>query len=141
MDKKSLIEKLLNNGDNSINTDTSEYLLNPENNRLTVYPIKNNKIWNAYKVQQALFWTAEEIEYSKDYEHFSQLLNDKERYFIKMILAFFSSADTIVNINLGERFSKDVKIREAIVCYDWQKMMENIHCVSNDTFILTDKGY
>jgi ribonucleoside-diphosphate reductase subunit M2 len=44
-----------------------------------------------------------------------------------MVLAFFSSADTIVNINLGERFLKDVKIREAIVCYDFQKMMENIH--------------
>jgi ribonucleoside-diphosphate reductase beta chain len=44
-----------------------------------------------------------------------------------MILAFFSSSDTIVNINLGERFSNDVKIREAIVTYDFQKMMENVH--------------
>jgi ribonucleotide reductase beta subunit family protein with ferritin-like domain len=47
-----------------------------------------------------------------------------------MILAFFSSADTIVNINLGERFIKDVKIREAIICYDFQKMMENIHATT-----------
>lgn len=44
-----------------------------------------------------------------------------------MILAFFSSSDTIVNINLEERFCKDVKIREAIITYDFQKMMENIH--------------
>ena len=44
-----------------------------------------------------------------------------------MVLAFFSSADAIVNINIGERFLKDVKIREAIVVYNWQKMMEDIH--------------
>jgi ribonucleoside-diphosphate reductase beta chain len=104
----------------------TEYLLNPENNRLTVYPIKNESIWAAYKKQQAAFWTAEEIDFSKDYDHFIQL-NSNEQHFIKMILAFFSSSDTIVNINLGERFSSDVKIREAIVTYDFQKMMENVH--------------
>ncbi len=98
------------------NNQTSEYLLNPENNRLTIYPIKNPTIWQAYKTQQAAFWTAEEIDFSKDYGDF-----------IKMILAFFSSSDTIVNINLGERFVQDVKIREAIVTYTWQMMMESIH--------------
>lgn len=104
----------------------TEYLLNPENNRLTVYPIKNESIWSSYKKQQAGFWTAEEIDFSKDYDQFIKL-NDKEQHFIKMILAFFSSSDTIVNINLGERFSNDVKVREAIVAYDFQKMMENVH--------------
>ena len=58
-----------------------------------------------------------------------------------MILAFFSSSDTIVNINLGERFLNDVKIREAIITYTWQMAMESIHCVSSDTKILTDIGY
>jgi ribonucleotide reductase beta subunit family protein with ferritin-like domain len=120
-------DKLLGSERNMINKITNnEYLLNPENNRLTIYPIKNESIWQAYKKQQAAFWTAEEIDFSKDYDHFCKL-NSGEQHFIKMILAFFSSSDTIVNINLGERFSNDVKIREAIVAYDWQKMMENIH--------------
>jgi ribonucleotide reductase beta subunit family protein with ferritin-like domain len=105
---------------------TQEYLLNEENNRLTVYPIKNPTIWTSYKKQQASFWTAEEIDFSKDYDDYIQL-NENEQHFIKMILAFFSSSDTIVNINLEERFCKDVKIREAIIAYDFQKMMENIH--------------
>ena len=126
-----LIEKEQNN---------IEYLLNPENSRLTIYPIQNNIIWEAYKKQQAAFWTAEEIDFSKDYNDFLKL-SSNEQYFIKMILAFFSSSDTIVNINLGERFMNDVKIREALVAYSWQMMMENIHCVSGDTKILTDKGY
>lgn len=104
----------------------SEYLLAPENNRLTVYPIRNKAIWDTYKKQQAAFWTAEEIDYSKDHDHFTRL-NPNEQHFIKMILAFFSSSDTIVNINLGKRFLNDVHIREAIVTYTWQMMMENIH--------------
>ena len=124
--RQALDNKLKNNINNSVINDTNEYLLNPENNRLTIYPIKNESIWQTYKKQQAAFWTAEEIDFSKDYDHFMKL-TDNEQFFIKMILAFFSASDTIVNINLGERFSNDVKIREAIVVYDWQKMMENIH--------------
>jgi len=104
----------------------NEYLLNPENSRLTVYPIRNESIWKSYKKQQAGFWTAEEIDFSKDYDQYIQL-NENEQHFIKMILAFFSSSDTIVNINLDERFCKDVKISEAIIAYDFQKMMENVH--------------
>jgi ribonucleotide reductase beta subunit family protein with ferritin-like domain len=111
---------------NATDYDTDEYLLNPENNRLTVYPIQNPKIWDSYKKQQAAFWTAEEIDFSKDYEHFLQL-NENEQHFIKMILAFFSASDTIVNINLSERFLNDVKIREAIVAYTYQMMMESVH--------------
>ena len=107
-------------------TGNNEYLLNPENNRLTVYPIKNNLIWEAYKKQQAAFWTAEEIDFSKDFNDFNKLTFN-EQHFIKMILAFFSSSDTIVNINLSERFLKDVKIREAIVAYQYQMMIENVH--------------
>ena len=106
--------------------DDSEYLLNPEHNRLTVYPIKNETIWESYKKQQAAFWTAEELDFSKDYNDFTKL-NSNEQHFIKMILAFFSSSDTIVNINLSERFLRDVKIREAIVAYQYQTMIENVH--------------
>lgn len=108
------------------NDNLNEYLLNPENNRLTIYPIKNEAIWNSYKKQQAAFWTAEEIDFSKDYDHFLKLTAN-EQHFIKMILAFFSSSDTIVNINLGERFLNDVKIREAITAYTFQMMIENVH--------------
>ena len=132
--------KFKNNLMDSSVTDTDEYLTNPENNRLTVYPIENPKIWESYKQQQAAFWTAEEIDFSKDYSDFLKL-SKNEQHFIKQVLAFFSSSDTIVNINIGERFSKDVKIREAIVAYNYQMMIENVHCVSGDTRILTDTGY
>jgi ribonucleoside-diphosphate reductase beta chain len=103
-----------------------EILLDEENNRLTVYPILYNNIWSAYKTQMAAFWTAEEIDFSNDVKDFNSL-SENEKYFIKMVLAFFAASDTIVNINLGERFTKEVQIREAIIAYNFQMMMENIH--------------
>jgi len=122
----NLDNKLKNNIYNNNNNYNNEYLLNSEYNRLTIYPIQNKLIWDTYKKQQAAFWTAEEIDFSKDYDDFIKL-NENEQYFIKMILGFFSSSDTIVNINLSERFLNDIKIREAIVVYTWQMMIENIH--------------
>ena len=46
--------------------ESKEYLLTPEHNRFNVFPIKNIKIWEMYKKMQAAFWTAEEIDWSKD---------------------------------------------------------------------------
>ena len=114
--------------ENSVSTNSTkkEYLLNQENNRYTVYPIKDKEIWNAYKVMQAANWTAEEIDLSKDWDHY-QTLNDGEQHFIKMVLAFFAASDTIVNINLAERFTREVEIREAIIAYQFQIMIENVH--------------
>uniref|UniRef100_A0A6C0EEV0 Uncharacterized protein n=1 Tax=viral metagenome TaxID=1070528 RepID=A0A6C0EEV0_9ZZZZ len=131
LDKK-LKNKIFNLKNKNHISENDEYLLNPENNRLTVYPIQNELIWESYKKQQAAFWTAEEIDFSKDYDDFCKL-SVNEQYFIKMILGFFSSSDTIININLSERFLNDVKIREAIITYTWQMMMESIH---NETYSL-----
>ena len=104
----------------------SENILNKDNNRLTVYPIEYPNVWSAYKTQMAAFWTAEEIDFSNDFNDFNSL-NKNEQYFIKMILAFFAASDTIVNINLAERFINEVQIREIIITYNFQMMMENIH--------------
>jgi len=104
----------------------SEPLLDINNNRLTVYPIEYENIWSAYKTQMAAFWTAEEIDFSNDFNDYNKL-SSNEQHFIKMVLAFFAASDTIVNMNIGERFIKDVQIREAIITYNYQMMMENIH--------------
>lgn len=105
---------------------SDEVVLSPDENRLAVFPIKHFEVWDAYKRQLAAFWTVEEIDFSKDYDDFVQL-SENEKYFVKMVLAFFAASDTIVNINLGERFSREVQMREAIITYQFQMMMENIH--------------
>ena len=103
-----------------------EPLLDPKNNRLTVYPIKYMDIWNWYKKMQAANWTAEEIDFSNDYDDY-QKMNTNEQHFIKMVLAFFAASDTIVNMNLSENFIRVVQIREAIITYEFQAAIENVH--------------
>lgn len=80
-----------------------------------------------YKKAEASFWTAEEIDLSKDLHDWNNRLNDDEKYFISHILAFFAASDGIVNENLVERFSGEVQIPEARCFYGFQIMMENIH--------------
>jgi ribonucleoside-diphosphate reductase beta chain len=103
-----------------------EYMNDPNHVRLTVFPIKEMEIWNMYKKMQAAFWTAEEIDFSKDYDDFKNLSSNSQ-HFIKMVLAFFAASDTIVNMNLGKRFINEVTVLEAQICYQFQVMIESIH--------------
>jgi ribonucleotide reductase beta subunit family protein with ferritin-like domain len=81
-----------------------------------------------YKKQVDCFWRAEEIDLSKDIVQWnSETLNDNERYFISMILAFFAASDGIVTENLAVRFMSDVQLAEARAFYGFQIAMENIH--------------
>jgi ribonucleoside-diphosphate reductase subunit M2 len=96
-----------------------------------------------YKKAEASFWTAEEVDLSKDLHDWHNRLNDDERYFVSHVLAFFAASDGIVNENLVERFSGEVQIPEARCFYGFQIMMENIHSemysLLIDTFIKEPK--
>lgn len=85
------------------------------------------QVWEMYKKAQASFWTAEEIDLSKDLHDWNNRLNDDERFFVSHVLAFFAASDGIVNENLVERFSSEVQIPEARCFYGFQIMIENIH--------------
>lgn len=119
---------------------TYEPLLEDTEERYVMFPIKDSEIWEMYKKQVDCFWRAEEIDLSKDIFHWEQLNND-ERHFISMILAFFAASDGIVLENLSTRFLNDVQLAEARAFYAFQGAMENIHCVTSDTKILTNSGY
>jgi len=103
-----------------------EILEEEPENRYVLFPIKYEKIWEAYKQQVACFWTAEEIDLTKDLVDWEKL-NKNEKHFIKNVLAFFAGSDGIVLENLIERFMNDVKIPEARCAYSFQGMIENIH--------------
>lgn len=108
------------------NKNKNEPILNNNNHRFTIFPIKYQGLWEQYKDQLASFWKPEQINFSGDYDDFLTL-SPNEQHFIKMILAFFAQSDGIVNFNLSERFIREVQITEAVVCYQYQEMMENIH--------------
>ncbi|KFL62141.1 ribonucleoside-diphosphate reductase small chain [Trichophyton rubrum CBS 118892] len=101
------------------------------------------QIWQMYKKAEASFWTAEEIDLSKDIHDWNNRLNDDERFFISHVLAFFAASDGIVNENLLERFSNEVQVPEARCFYGFQIMMENIHSETYslliDTYIKEQK--
>jgi ribonucleotide reductase beta subunit family protein with ferritin-like domain len=96
--------------------------------RFTVFPIKYPELWEMYKVAVASFWTAEEIDLSKDSDDWEKL-NDGEKHFISTILAFFAASDGIVydNISNPSGFMNSIDIAEARAFYSYQGFNENIH--------------
>ena len=114
----------------------AEPLLAPDDNRFVMFPIKYQDIWEMYKKQVDCFWRAEEIDLTKDLTHWNTL-NDDERHFISMILAFFAASDGIVLENLASRFMNDVQVSEARAFYGFQIAMENIHSQTYSLLIET----
>ena len=107
--------------------ESEEPLLKESKRRFVLFPIQYHEIWQMYKKAEASFWTAEEMDLSKDLHDWNNRLNDNERHFISHVLAFFAASDGIVNENLVERFSNEVQAAEARCFYGFQIMMENIH--------------
>ena len=101
-------------------------ILTPDPSRYVMFPIKDQAIWNMYKKQVSCFWRPEEVDLSKDKRDWDKL-TENEKFFIKMVLAFFASSDGIVLENLGLRFMTDVQLAEARAFYGFQIAMENIH--------------
>ena len=103
-----------------------EPLLTPNPSRFVLFPVQYHDIWQFYKKAEASFWTAEEVDLSKDMKDWEKL-TDNERHFLKHVLAFFAASDGIVNENLAGRFASEVQIPEARCFYGFQIMIENIH--------------
>jgi ribonucleoside-diphosphate reductase subunit M2 len=115
----------------------NEPILISDDTRFVMFPIKNKSIWSMYKKQIDCFWRTEEIDLTKDLEHWEKL-NTEEQFFISMILAFFAASDGIVLENLAVRFMSEVKLAEARAFYGFQIAMENIH---SETYSLLIETY
>ena len=119
-----------------------EPILQENEDRFVIFPIKHHDLWEWYKKCEACFWTAEEIDLHQDLTDWNNKLSDDEQYFIKHILAFFAASDGIVNENLAENFVNEVQYSEAKFFYGFQIMMENIHSETYslliDTYVKDD---
>jgi ribonucleoside-diphosphate reductase subunit M2 len=123
----------------TIPTENDDPLLKESSDRYVMFPIQDENIWKMYKKQVDCFWRPEEVDLSKDIVDWETKLNNDERYFISMVLAFFAASDGIVLENLAVRFMSDVQLSEARAFYGFQIAMENIHSemysLLIDTFI------
>jgi len=88
-----------------------------------------------FKKQQACLWTAEEIDTARDLTDFHKL-SAPEQSFVKMILAFFASADSIVMDNLMEQFGTEVNAFDIKLFFVIQTYIEAVH-VETYTNLLT----
>tara|TARA_B100000161_G_C33537077_1_gene408891 strand:+ start:549 stop:1523 length:975 start_codon:yes stop_codon:yes gene_type:complete len=105
---------------------SQEILLSEDEKRFVIFPIKQDAFWDMYKKAQANFWTAEELDLTKDIKDYVEL-SDDEKHFLNSVLAFFAASDGIVNENLVERFCNEVQLLEAKFFYGFQIAIENIH--------------
>ena len=94
----------------------------------TLFPIKPSEqhLYKMYKQSVAVFWTPEEIDFSKDHSDWEKLTED-EKHFIKQVLAFFAGSDGIVMENLVTRFQGEVSSQVVKLFYSFQNAMEGIH--------------
>lgn len=120
-----------------------EHILQDNKDRFVMFPLKYHDIWEMYKTAEHSFWTAEEIDLAQDLTDWNEKLNDDEKHFIKMVLAFFAASDGIVNENLAVNFLSEVQYPEARSFYGFQVAIENIHSevysLLIDTYIKDEK--
>jgi ribonucleoside-diphosphate reductase subunit M2 len=114
-------------GYENLRDEIDEPILAPTPDRFSAFPIKYPDLWKMYKTAIASFWTPEEVSLRDDVVQWESRLDDNERHFISHILAFFATADGIVNENLAANFSVEVQLPEARAFYAYQMYAESIH--------------
>lgn len=109
---------------------------NETEKRWSIFPILHQDIWEKYKIAEAQTWVAEEIDLSND--KFDEL-PEKEKIYLKNLLAFFSISDGIVLENINSNLLENSNILEAQYYYNHQSYMEQVHANTYalliDTFI------
>jgi ribonucleotide reductase beta subunit family protein with ferritin-like domain len=95
---------------------------------MSLFPIApaEQHLYKMYKQHVAVFWTPDEIDFSKDGADWDRL-TDQERFFVSQILAFFAGSDSTVMENLAARFQREVKSQVPKLFYSFQNAMEGIH--------------
>ncbi len=110
--------------------------------RLTsILPIQDSELYELYQKALRTFWTHDEVDLVSDIDQWKNKLTGPERDFLSHVLGFFAQADQLVNINLGDRFLKDIENipeRYSKYCrlfYNLQLAIEDIHTQSYETML------
>jgi ribonucleoside-diphosphate reductase beta chain len=103
-----------------------EPLTQESGNHYTFLPIKHQYAYDMYKQLIGNFWTAQEIDLEKDYTQL-MTLSPEQQMFVKMVNAFFSSSDGIVNENIIMNFCTEIKDSSIRAYYTAQAFNESIH--------------
>ncbi len=113
-----------------------EPILMKNENRFALYPIKHDNFWKLYKSAQSVTWTTEEIDMTNDLKDWLTL-NDGEKHFLLHVLAFFATADSIVNENISANFVNEIQIPEIRCFYHHQSHIEDVHAETYSLLLQT----
>ncbi|MDB5260171.1 MAG: ribonucleotide-diphosphate reductase subunit beta [Candidatus Nomurabacteria bacterium] len=96
---------------------------------IQLWPIKHKFAWDAYNVGNSNHWLPTEISMQLDIEQWKSqtLLTDDERHALRMVLGFFTTADSIAANNLVLAFYKHITSPEARMYLLRQAYEEAIH--------------
>lgn len=100
-----------------------------ESERLSLMPIRHSDIWSIRQKIEALHWTAQEVDLTKDRADWKNM-KEHEKNFVKMQLAFFSRVDIDVLENINTNFVEEVDCLEAQMAYTSQAAQECTHAES-----------
>jgi ribonucleotide reductase beta subunit family protein with ferritin-like domain len=107
-------------------------------------PTQDAELYELFLKGIRTFWSHEEIDLSVDSISWNTILDDKERFLLSRILAFFSASDQLVNMNLSDRFKVDIQTELpaqyrpcAELFYNYQLLDETIHSLTYETLINT----
>lgn len=107
-----------------------------EDDRLTLFPLRHPDLYELGKRAVASFWTAQEIDISKDGCDYTTLSSD-EQTVLRSVLGFFSAADGIVMKNISMNFLNENVPMECTYFYAIQNASEAIH---SETYSLLIDG-
>ncbi len=102
--------------------------------RLCLEPIQHSKIFDNYLKQMSRNWTFDELDTSSDFKDF-MTLNENERRYILMILAFFANSDNAIMENIQRRLREEIHWPEAQLALAKQAEMEGVHVVTYNRMI------
>jgi ribonucleotide reductase beta subunit family protein with ferritin-like domain len=105
-------------------------LASSEGHNAYAFRIKYPRMFDAYKSARSCFWRETEGDYVTDVVHWDTKLTDGEKRFLSYVLAFFATADGIVNKNIDINFEQEVQPVEAKMFYHFQQVMEDIHMIT-----------
>lgn len=111
-----------------------EPMLEENEQRWVLFPIKYNDIFKMAKKAEACIWHAEEIDLEPDVEHFKRLSED-EKHYITVVLSFFAASDGLVLENCITNFYNEIQWPEVKAFYSTQIFMEQIHSEVYSLFI------
>lgn len=94
--------------------------------RASLFPIIDEEGYRFAKLQESMFWSANELSFIDDKKGYATL-EDNEKRLLDIILSFFLPGDGLVNNNLIHRFLQECETAEETMMFINQMAIEIVH--------------